>query len=154
MTGAVAKRAGSGNLEILEQARFFSTLTRTQRREIAQIAKLLDYPSQCDIYQLGDDAASCYVLVRGVVRFSLGAAGRSTSAGDFIRSGDLFGWAALVRNAQRRNGTASCVTTCSVLAIDGGELLHLMDLDNAMGYAVMTQVSLLITSTLTALAAG
>jgi len=154
MTGAVAKLAGSSNLEILDQARFFSTLTGAQRDRIARIAKLVDYPSQRDIYKLGDKAACCYVLVRGVVRFKLEAAGRSTSAGDFIRSGDLFGWSALVRNAQRRMGTATCVAACSVLTIDGDEILHLMDRDTAMGYAVMAQVSLLMTSTLTALAAG
>lgn len=154
MTETVERRVQSSNLEILEQARFFSSLRPTQRSQVAQISKVVDYPIRCDIYQLGDKATFCYVLARGVVRFRLEAAGRSTTAGDFIRSGDLFGWAALVRNAQRRNGTASCVTACSVLAIDGGELLELMDRDSEMGYVVMTQVSLLITSTLTALAAG
>jgi CRP-like cAMP-binding protein len=140
--------------EILEQAAFFSSLTPAQRGRIAQIGDLLDYPSKCDIYKLGDKAECCYVLVRGVVRFKLELAGRSTPAGDFIRSGDLFGWAALLRNGQRRMGTASCVTPCSVLPINGDKLLQLMDADNTMGYRVMTQVSLLITSTLTALAAG
>ena len=154
MTGAVAKLAGSSNLEILDQSSFFSTLTRAQRGRIAQIAKLVNYPIQGEIYKLGEQAACCYVLVQGIVRFKLEAAGRSTSAGDFIRSGDVFGWSALVRNAQRRLGTASCVTACSILAIDGNEILKLMDRDTAMGYAVMTQVSQLMTSTLTALAAG
>ncbi len=154
MTAAVKKPASPSNLDILEHAGFFSMLTRAQRGQIARIARLVEHPSQYEIYKLGDDAVCCYVLVHGIVRFKLEAAGRCTSAGDLIRNGDLFGWSALLGNAQRRKGTASCVSACSVLTIDGTELVGLMDQDTVMGYSIMTQLSLLITSTLTALAAG
>jgi toluene monooxygenase system ferredoxin subunit len=155
MIEAVAKLGNPGIVEVLEQAPPFSTLTRAQRSRIAQISELVDYPSQCDMYRLGDDADCVYVLVRGVVRFKLELGDRSTPAGDVIRSGEFFGWAAMVRGGTRRRvGTASCVTACSVLAIHGDKLLQLMDQDNAIGYAVMTHVNVLVTSTLTALAAG
>ena len=154
MIEAAAKLAGASIPEVLEQASMFCTLTRAQRGHIAQIATLVDYPSRCDIYRLGDVAECTYVLVHGVVRFKLQLGDRSTPAGDLIRSGELFGWSGIVRNARRRMGTASCVTPCTILAIDGDRFLQLMDQDSAVGYAVMSHVNVLITSTLTALAAG
>ncbi|MEO5766563.1 MAG: cyclic nucleotide-binding domain-containing protein [Casimicrobiaceae bacterium] len=153
-TEAVARLSGPAVQEILAQALPFSTLTRSQRGHIAQLSEFVDYPSQCEMYKLGDSADCCYVLVRGVVRFKLQLGDRWTPAGDLIRSGELFGWAAVVRDARRRMGTGSCMTACTVLAINGDKLLQLMDDDNAIGYAVMSHVNLLITSTLTSLAAG
>ena len=64
---------------------------------------------ETDIYTLGDAANHCYVLVRGMVRFALPLGKRTAAVGEIIRSGELFGWAALIRGAQRRMGTASCV---------------------------------------------
>lgn len=155
MSEAIARVAHAGIAEVLDQAPPFSRLTRAQRGRIAQISEIVDYPSQCDLYRLGDVAEQVYVLVRGVVRFRLELGDRSTSAGGPIKSGDFFGWAAVVRGGTRRRvATASCVTGCSVLAINGDKLLQLMDQDTAIGYAVMTHVNFLITSTLTALAAG
>ncbi len=155
MVGAVAGLAGSVSpLEVIEQAGFFSSLTPGQRGRIATIAKALEFPTRRDIYKLGDSAEFCYVLVRGMVRFNLPVGNRTAAAGEIIRSGELFGWAALIRSAQRRMGTASCVTDCGVIAIDGNALLQQMDLDHSLGYAIMNRVCLLTTSTITALVTG
>ncbi len=89
-----------------------------------------------------------------MVRFTIGWGAREASAGEILRRGELFGWAALVEGAQRRIATSSCVTPCVALAIDGNGCLALMDRDNSMGYRVMKQLNLLITSTLTSFAAG
>lgn len=154
MSEAVASLAGSSPSEVIEQASFFSSLTALQRSRVAGIAKALEFPSRADIYKLGDKAEYCYVLVRGMVRFNLALGNRTASAGEIIRRGELFGWAALIRTAQRRIATASCVTKCGVVAIEGDALLSLMDADHSIGYAIMSRVSLLITSTITAFVTG
>jgi toluene monooxygenase system ferredoxin subunit len=139
---------------VIEQASFFSALTPGQLKRVASVGKYVGFQSRKDIYRIGDEAQSCYVLVRGSVRFNLALGTRTAAAGEIIRGGELFGWAALIRTAQRRIATASCVTNCDVVAIDGNSLLDLMDEDNSLGYAIMSRVSLLITSTITALVTG
>jgi CRP-like cAMP-binding protein len=89
-----------------------------------------------------------------MVRFNLSLGKRTASVGEIIGSGEFFGWAALIPGGQRRVGAAACVTDCVLVEIEGAPLLRLMDEDHSLGYAVMTQVTLLVTSTLTALASG
>ncbi len=133
---------------------FFADLTTEQLRGLAQMFRVEDYPQGSEIYNLGDRATDFYVLVDGLVRFTIGRGGRQASAGEVIRSGQVFGWAAVVERAQRRIATAFCLTPCKVLAADGNELLKLMDHDHSMGYHVMKQLTLLITGELTAFASG
>jgi len=141
-------------LEAIGQARFFSPLSPSQRQQVASTARLREFPAHADLYTIGDTARCCYVLVRGMVRFNLPLGKRTASIGEMIGSGEFFGWAALIPGGQRRVGAASCATGCVLVEIDGGALLRLMDEDHSLGYAIMRQVTLLVTSTLTALASG
>ena len=140
--------------EAIEQAPLFAALAPEQRARIADIAQVREFQAGSDIYGFGDAALHCYVLMRGVVRFRLPVGGRTAAAGDIIRRGELFGWAALIRGSQRRMGVASCGTDCCVATIDGNALLRLMDSDHSMGYAIMTGISLITTGTITSLVTG
>jgi len=139
---------------VLAQARFFSGLTRPQLERVGALAKLRAFPGDTRIYVLGDPVDDFYVLADGMVRFTLGLGKRETSAGEIIRRGDVFGWAALVEGHSRRIATAYCLTPCEVLAINGAALLALMDADPALGYALMKQLAALLTSELVTFAAG
>ena len=99
-------------------------------------------------------ADTFYVLVRGIVRLTIGLDQRNASAGDILHRGQVFGWAALTPSANRRIATAACVTPASVLAIDGPGLVQLMDRDHTLGYHLLRRLILLVTGTLTACAAG
>jgi toluene monooxygenase system ferredoxin subunit len=140
--------------EILASASFFRRMTSEQRAVLASLTDLHELPAGTEIYKVGDEAHFLYVLVDGMVRFSLPMGQRQATAGEIIRRGEVFGWAALIEGAQRRIATASCITACTALAIDGRMLIRLMANDHSLGYAVMREVSLLISSTLTAYAAG
>jgi 3-methyl-2-oxobutanoate hydroxymethyltransferase len=139
---------------VLAQARFFSGLVRPQLERVGALAKLRTFPKDTRIYVVGDPVDDFYVLADGMVRFTLGLGKRETSAGEIIRRGDVFGWAALVAGHSRRIATAYCLTPCEVLAINGAELLALMDADPALGYALMKQLAALLTSELVTFAAG
>jgi toluene monooxygenase system ferredoxin subunit len=144
----------AGDLEVLGEARFFSGLGRAQVARLALLARRESYPQDTRIYSLGDPAEDFYVLADGMVRFTLGVDRRDTSAGEIIRRGDVFGWAALVNTMQRRIATAYCLTACHVLALDGTRLIALMEDDHSLGYALMKQLPVLLTSELKAFAAG
>ena len=62
--------------------------------------------------------------------------------------------AALVETTPRRIATAYCLTPCAVIALPGAGLGALMQGDHTLGYALMKQLSILLTSELTAFAAG
>ena len=139
---------------VLGQARFFSGLSKAQLERVAALGRMRTFPQDTRIYTIGDAVDYFYVLAEGMVRFTLGLGKRDTTAGDIIRRGDVFGWAPLVEGHTRRIATAYCLTACSVVAIDGSELVALMDAELGLGYALMKKLAVLLTSELTSFAAG
>lgn len=144
----------SRTLAILSQTGFFAGLSNRQLEVVSGISRLQEFGEGCTIYSLGEPATDFYVLIEGMVRFAIGFGNRNASAGDILRRGQVFGWAALTLNARHRIATATCLTPCTVLAIDGHALDKLMEQDHSLGFRIMKQINLLITGTLTAFAAG
>lgn len=139
---------------LLGSGRFFGRLDPGQLGRLAAIGRVLDFPRDTRIYTIGDEVDDFYVLSEGTVRFTLGLGKRETAAGDIIRRGEVFGWAALVEGYSRRIATAYCLTPCQVIAFDGARLRAFMDDDPQAGYTIMKQLAVLLTSELTAFAAG
>jgi CRP-like cAMP-binding protein len=139
---------------VLGQARFFTGLSAAQLGRVAALGRMRSFPQDTRIYTIGDAVDYFYVLAEGMVRFTLGLGKRDTTAGDIIRRGDVFGWAPLVEGHTRRIATAYCLTACSVVAINGSELVALMDAELGLGYALMKKLAVLLTSELTSFAAG
>jgi toluene monooxygenase system ferredoxin subunit len=146
----VAPTAG----DVLRGTAFFHDLTRTQLDRIALLGRVETYPQDATIYTLGQPADDFYVLVDGMVRFTLGHGSRSAYAGQVLKRGEVFGWAALVESAQKRIATAVAMTPCTALAVSGEQLTIMMDEDHGLGYRLMRQLNELITGNLTAFAAG
>lgn len=139
---------------LLGNCRFFGKLDAGQLGRLAAGGHVLTVPQDTRLYTIGDAVDDFYVLAEGTVRFTLGLGKRETAAGDIIRRGDVFGWAALVEGYSRRIATAYCLTACEVVALDGAALRAFMDSDPLAGYLVMKQLAVLLTSELTAFAAG
>ena len=139
---------------ILAQTGFFGQLTPHQIERVAALSTVQDCDEGQQVYRIGDPANVVYVLLRGMVRHSIGFGGRNASVGDILRRGEVFGWAALTPSCNVRIATASCLSPCSFLAIDGAGLIALMEQDHTLGYRLMAQLNRLITGTLTAFAGG
>jgi toluene monooxygenase system ferredoxin subunit len=144
----------SAERELLGEARFFGGLGAGQLDRVAALGSVRSYPQDTRIYMIGDEVDDFYVLAEGMVRFTLGLGKRETSAGEIIRRGDVFGWAALVDGYTRRIATAYCLTPCTVIALAGQKLHELMESDPSLGYAMMKKLAVLLTSELTTFAAG
>ena len=140
--------------DIVKAAGFFAGLTPAQCACVAAPGRLENYRQDNQIYNIGDAAADFYVLVDGMVRFSIGLGSRRTAAGQVLRRGEVFGWAALIEEAPKRIASAYCITPCTVLAVSGDQLLLLMEADHSLGFRLMKQLNALITGNLTAFASG
>ena len=139
---------------ILSQTGFFGELTPSQLERVAAMSEVRDCDEGQQVYRIGDPANLVYVLLRGMVRHTIGFGGRNASVGDILRRGEVFGWAALTPSRNVRIATASCLSPCRFLVIDGAGLIGLMEQDHTLGYRLMTQLNRLITGTLTAFAGG
>lgn len=154
MTSPATASEMPGGAEIVAATGFFAGLDAAQRDRIAALGHIESYRQDEQIYDIGDAATDFYVLVDGMVRFSIGLGNRRAAAGQVLRRGEVFGWAALVENASKRIASAFCITPCSVLAINGDQLLLLMEADHTLGFRLMRQFNTLITGNLTAFASG
>ena len=152
MTNQLAHAVTPGG--ILSQTHFFQELTPSQIDRVAAVSEMQQFESGDQVYRIGDSAKAVYVLVDGTVRMSIGFGGRNAKAGDVVRRGEVFGWAALTPGCNQRIAMASCLSRCDMLAVDGVGLLNLMEQDHTLGYRLMTQLTRLITGTLTAFASG
>lgn len=139
---------------ILSETSFFRTLTPPQVQAVAALARFHDFNEGEQVYRIGQPAELVYVLFSGTVRLAVGLGERNARAGDILRRGDLFGWAALTPNCNQRIATASCLTACRLLVIDGAALVQLMESDHSLGYRLMGSLNDLISGTLTAFAGG
>lgn len=139
---------------VLSQTDFFKELSAAQIVRIAALSEIQDCGEGQQIYRLGEPARAVYVLMKGNVRMAIAFGGRNANAGDIVRRGEVFGWAALTPRCNLRIATASCLTPCVFLAIDGASLIELMEQDHTLGYILMKQLTQLITGTLTAFAVG
>jgi toluene monooxygenase system ferredoxin subunit len=139
---------------LLGRGSFFGRLSAAQLERLAGVGSVRAFPQDTRIYTIGDEVDDFYVLSEGTVRFTLGLGKRETAAGDILRRGEVFGWAALVEGYSRRIATAYCLTACEVVCLDGVGLRAFMDADPLAGYLIMKQLAVLLTSELTAFAAG
>ena len=89
---------------LLGSGRFFGRLDGAQLEGVAGIGRMVTFPQDTRIYTIGDEVDDFYVLAEGTVRFTLGLGKRETAAGDIIRRGEVFGWAALVEGYSRLIG--------------------------------------------------
>lgn len=144
----------AAHMQIFAQTQFFSDLSNEQLMLVSSASHIEEYAGGYQIYKIGETANKLYVLIDGMVRFAISFGNRDASAGNILRRGQVFGWAALTPASNVRIATASCLTPCSVLAIDGNSLLRLMEQDHTLGYRLMSQLNILITGTLIAFAGG
>lgn len=139
---------------VLARTAFFGDLNAVQIARVADLAEMQEGRGGEQIYRIGEPAKSVYVLMSGTVRMGIAYGSRNANAGDVVRRGEVFGWAALTPRSNLRIATASCLTDCRFLAVDGVGLTRLMEEDHTLGYLVMKQLTQLITGTLTAFAGG
>lgn len=101
--------------------------------------------SMATLYDVGDPADDLWVLETGRVEFVVGREDRTHPAGFMLRKGEAFGWAALLDDRPHRIARATCAEPSTLLRLPGRAVLEVLAAEPASGFAVMRQLSALIT---------
>jgi CRP-like cAMP-binding protein len=107
-------------LELLRDVPLFADLDAQSLDAVGVLAREIELPEGHVLMLQGEPGDAFYVIVEGTVRVErAGGTVRSMSAGGFL------GEIALLEGGTR-TATATCVTTCRLLAIQRHEFLRLM----------------------------
>ena len=128
----------------LGRTNVFAGLDQSTLERIAAICKTQDHDTNDVLYRPGDEAEDIYVLLSGRVNFTLVASGQSQRSGSVISSRMVFGWAALIPEHPSRVATAVCIEPSIILAINGADLLELLQSEPQAGFLVMQLLAAMI----------
>jgi len=128
----------------LSSSELFKGLEEATLARLAQLGKVEVHDAGSTLYGVGESADDIYILESGRVEFLLGRDERTSRAGFVLRTGEVFGWAALLDGQPSRLARATCLEKSSLLRINGKEVLKILESDPRAGYLVMRRLSELI----------
>ena len=129
---------------LLKRAMPFQMVGPDVLASIAGLAKWKSYAKGDVIYQMGDEADDIYLVSSGNVRHTLHG---NSGAGELertMRSGDVFGWAAVMED-QARLATTVCLERTELVRINGAALINLFKSVPTVGDIVMSRFATMIT---------
>jgi toluene monooxygenase system ferredoxin subunit len=133
----------------VRQSPLFAGLSEATLDSIEKLVQSRNFEGGSVIYRPGDAAEDLCVLESGGVQFLVGRDERSSPRKFSLRTGEVFGWAALLEDHPRRIAAAICHEPSTVALIDGKALQDVLAGDPAAGYVVMRRLASLITRQLT-----
>jgi CRP-like cAMP-binding protein len=137
------------SVQMLRDSDLFGKLSDEKLEQIARLCQEEAYPGRAAILQEDEEAKTLYVLQDGLVTIRIRAAGQEGGLMvDAVNDrGKTFGWSALIEPRQY-TASAVCLSEVKVLAIDGAELMKLLEEDPQLGFMVMKKVAGIISSRL------
>lgn len=100
------------------------------------------------IYRPGDTSDNVYILAEGIVTFLNKAGLEFLNVQRVMDRSMVFGWIALVPEHTKRIGTAQCLEDSKIIALNGQQLIQILDRDVHSGYEVMKSLCTMISSTM------
>jgi CRP-like cAMP-binding protein len=143
-SGGLCMATGTDYRDVVSETNLFSGVGDKILDQIVEAAKTKDYRSDEVIYQPGDDAIDIYLLLSGLVRFSLAPGAKPQSGGTVMRSRMIFGWAALVPEHPRWLAKAQCIEPSKLLIMNGDRVLSALRDNPASGFKVMERLCTMI----------
>lgn len=130
---------------LLRRAMPFQTVSDELLADIARLARMRSYARGDVIYHAGDAADNIQIVSSGGVQhvMKLGEGGGDLDR--VMRSGEVFGWAAVFEDQRARLATTTCIERTEVLQIDGEELMALIRRTPVTGDVIMSRFATMIT---------
>ena len=128
---------------LLKRTMPFQMVSDDMLRAIAGLAKWKSYARGDVIYHEGDKADDIYVVSSGSVQHTLGIGTHAIHLDKTLRSGDVFGWAAVLEERSRLAKTV-CLERSELISIKGEDLINLFKASPATGDVVMSRFATMI----------
>lgn len=130
---------------LLRRAMPFQTVSDEMLADIAKLARLKSYARGDVIYNAGDAADNIQIVSSGSVQHVMKLGKGSGDLDRVMRSGEVFGWAAVFEDQRARLATTTCLERTEVLQIDGEELMALIRRTPVTGDVIMSRFATMIT---------
>lgn len=122
----------------------FHTTPSDLLEKIIDISTQRSYAAGEEIYKLGDVADDVYIVSSGRVRHTLGKDTDALQRENILRSGGVFGWAAVLEGQSTRLASTVSEEDTEVIRIDGKALINLLKTDPTVGDVVMSRFATMI----------
>ena len=130
---------------LLRRAMPFQVVSDDMLRHIAKLTKSRTYVRDDMIYDWGDEADDIHIVSSGSVQHLLKTERDGADLEKIMRSGDVFGWAAVLKGERRRLAKTVCLEPTELLQINGQELMKLIESSPATGDVIMSRFASMIT---------
>ena len=129
---------------LLRRAMPFQMVSDEMLRDIAALARSRSYARGDMIYDWDDQADDIFIVSSGGVQHILKTEGDGNRE-KVMRSGDVFGWAAVLEGARRRLAKTTCLERTELIRVNGQELMRLIGRSPVVGDVVMSRFATMIT---------
>jgi len=146
---SVAAPVENPRVALLKRTMPFQVVSAGLLTRIADLAQRVSFEAGERIYVVGDYAEDIYVIISGKVEHALGLGSGARTLNQVLETGDVFGWAALLRSVPQRLATTTCLERSEVLKIRGDDLLRAFERDPVTGDVVMSRFATMITNDFT-----
>lgn len=143
-----ARASGEGmdsTSALLRRAMPFQVVSDELLKEIAKLARWRSYARGDLIYDRGDVAGDVFIVSSGSVQHLLKVSEDSATVDKIMRSGDVFGWAAVLEGQRIRLAKTISLERTQVLHINGEELMRVLSRTPATGDVIMSRFATMIT---------
>ena len=130
---------------LLRRAMPFQMVSDEMLGDIAKLAKSRSYARGDMIYDIGDEADDIQIVSSGSVQHTLRAGADAADVEKVMRSGDVFGWAAVLEGQRGRLAKTVCLERTELVQINGEDLMSLIRRSPATGDVIMSRFATLIT---------
>ncbi len=126
--------------EVLARLPMFRHVAPARLHRLARHAQLRQLAKDTLLYERGDPAEGCYVLVRGLVKLSLHAPDGAEKVLRLVGAGESFGESVLF-DEQPQPVTARLLTDCELALLPAPALYELLGRDRAFARALLANLS-------------
>jgi NitT/TauT family transport system permease protein len=130
---------------LLRRAMPFQMVSDEMLHDIAKLAKSRSHARGDMIYDIGDEADDIHIVSSGSVQHTLHNGAEGTDVEKVMRSGDVFGWAAVFEGQRGRLAKTVCLERTELIQINGEDLIGLIRRSPASGDVIISRFATLIT---------